>query len=142
MLRRIVKRVRISSILGALLNLRRVVLPTVPIRLRLISHRRDVASLQIRMLLLGTSRSFALLSPASRDFTSLSPQASPHQAGKPKEADARRQPLLLVLPTGFEPAIFAVRGRCPKPLDDGSRNLHSDAEHARASREAQQPGTL
>ena len=26
----------------------------------------------------------------------------------------------LVLPTGFEPAIFAVRGRCPKPLDDGS----------------------
>ncbi len=26
----------------------------------------------------------------------------------------------MVLPTGFEPAIFAVRGRCPKPLDDGS----------------------
>ena len=26
----------------------------------------------------------------------------------------------LVLPTGFEPAIFAVRGRCPEPLDDGS----------------------
>ena len=25
----------------------------------------------------------------------------------------------VVPPTGFEPAIFAVRGRCPKPLDDG-----------------------
>ncbi len=27
----------------------------------------------------------------------------------------------LVLRTGFEPATFAVRGRCPKPLDDRSR---------------------
>jgi hypothetical protein len=26
----------------------------------------------------------------------------------------------LVLRTGFEPAIFAVKGRCPKPLDDRS----------------------
>jgi hypothetical protein len=27
---------------------------------------------------------------------------------------------VLVLRTGFEPATFAVRGRCPKPLDDRS----------------------
>ena len=27
----------------------------------------------------------------------------------------------MVLRTGFEPAIFAVRGRCPKPLDDRSK---------------------
>ncbi len=27
---------------------------------------------------------------------------------------------VLVLRTGFEPAIFAVRGRCPEPLDDRS----------------------
>ena len=26
----------------------------------------------------------------------------------------------MVLPKGFEPSIFAVRGRCPRPLDDGS----------------------
>lgn len=32
----------------------------------------------------------------------------------------------LVLPTGFEPAIFAVRGRCPEPLDDGSRQELKD----------------
>ena len=25
----------------------------------------------------------------------------------------------MVLPVGFEPTIFAVRGRCPGPLDDG-----------------------
>jgi hypothetical protein len=30
----------------------------------------------------------------------------------------------VVLRTGFEPAIFAVRGRCPKPLDDRSRWSH------------------
>ena len=26
----------------------------------------------------------------------------------------------LVAPTGFEPATFALRGRRPKPLDDGA----------------------
>ena len=30
----------------------------------------------------------------------------------------------LVLLTGFEPAIFAVRGRCPEPLDDRSRQRY------------------
>ena len=28
----------------------------------------------------------------------------------------------LVAPTGFEPATFALRGRRPKPLDDGAIN--------------------
>lgn len=28
---------------------------------------------------------------------------------------------IMVLPAGFEPAIFAVRGQRPKPLDDGSK---------------------
>jgi hypothetical protein len=27
-----------------------------------------------------------------------------------------------VTPAGFEPAIFAMRGRCPRPLDDGATN--------------------
>ena len=26
----------------------------------------------------------------------------------------------LVAPTGFEPVIFALRGRCPRPLDEGA----------------------
>lgn len=25
----------------------------------------------------------------------------------------------MVRPAGFEPAIFALRGRCPEPLDEG-----------------------
>jgi hypothetical protein len=29
----------------------------------------------------------------------------------------------MVLRTGFEPAIFAVRGRCPEPLDDRSTRV-------------------
>ena len=28
--------------------------------------------------------------------------------------------ILLVAPTGFEPATSALRGRRPKPLDDGA----------------------
>lgn len=31
-------------------------------------------------------------------------------------------PPKMVLPTGFEPVIFHVRGGCPGPLDDGSMN--------------------
>lgn len=34
----------------------------------------------------------------------------------------RRLPQKMVLPTGFEPVIFHVRGGCPGPLDDGSMN--------------------
>ena len=26
----------------------------------------------------------------------------------------------MVTPTGFEPVIFAVKGRCPRPLDEGA----------------------
>ena len=29
----------------------------------------------------------------------------------------------LVARTGFEPVIFAVKGRCPKPLDERAINL-------------------
>ena len=41
----------------------------------------------------------------------------------PSKTTKRMNPaglILLVLRTGFEPAIFAVRGRCPEPLDDRS----------------------
>ena len=27
-------------------------------------------------------------------------------------------------PAGFEPAIFAVKGRCPRPLDEGATQQH------------------
>ncbi len=33
---------------------------------------------------------------------------------------AARSSGTLVAPTGFEPAIFALKGRCPGPLDDGA----------------------
>ncbi len=29
-----------------------------------------------------------------------------------------KHPALIVARTGFEPVIFALRGRCPKPLDE------------------------
>ena len=31
----------------------------------------------------------------------------------------------LVAPTGFEPATSALRGRRPKPLDDGATKCHA-----------------
>ena len=39
---------------------------------------------------------------------------------KKAERDARPFLFQLVAPTGFEPAISALRGRRPKPLDDGA----------------------
>ena len=39
---------------------------------------------------------------------------------KKAERDARPSLFQLVAPTGFEPAISALRGRRPKPLDDGA----------------------
>ena len=39
---------------------------------------------------------------------------------KKAEHDARPSLFQLVAPTGFEPAISALRGRRPKPLDDGA----------------------
>ena len=39
---------------------------------------------------------------------------------KKTEHDARPSLFQLVAPTGFEPAISALRGRRPKPLDDGA----------------------
>ena len=37
-----------------------------------------------------------------------------------KKAEAKASAVHLVAPTGFEPATFALRGRRPKPLDDGA----------------------
>lgn len=37
-----------------------------------------------------------------------------------KKAEAKASAEHLVAPTGFEPATFALRGRRPKPLDDGA----------------------
>ena len=37
-----------------------------------------------------------------------------------KKAEAKASAVDLVAPTGFEPATFALRGRRPKPLDDGA----------------------
>ena len=37
-----------------------------------------------------------------------------------KKAEAYASAAHLVAPTGFEPATFALRGRRPKPLDDGA----------------------
>ena len=37
-----------------------------------------------------------------------------------KKAEAKAPAEHLVAPTGFEPATFALRGRRPKPLDDGA----------------------
>ena len=39
-----------------------------------------------------------------------------------KKAEAKASAVHLVAPTGFEPATFALRGRRPKPLDDGAIN--------------------
>ena len=45
--------------------------------------------------------------------------------------------LCFVPPMGFEPTISALRGRCPRPLDDGGRsgniNRHRRAASAPAS---------
>ena len=37
-----------------------------------------------------------------------------------KKAEVKASAVHLVAPTGFEPATFALRGRRPKPLDDGA----------------------
>ncbi len=37
-----------------------------------------------------------------------------------KKAEAKASAVPVVAPTGFEPATFALRGRRPKPLDDGA----------------------
>lgn len=39
-----------------------------------------------------------------------------------KKAETKASAVHLVAPTGFEPATFALRGRRPKPLDDGAIN--------------------
>ena len=44
-----------------------------------------------------------------------------------KKAEAKASAEHLVAPTGFEPATFALRGRRPKPLDDGA--IKKAAEH-------------
>ena len=57
-----------------------------------------------------------------RKSGSLSGRVVP-SAGRPteqKKTPLLRRLLCLVAPTGFEPATFALRGRRPKPLDDGA----------------------
>ena len=46
------------------------------------------------------------------------------EGAKKEAAGITRQPReSLVAPTGFEPATSALRGRRPKPLDDGAMQL-------------------
>ena len=44
----------------------------------------------------------------------------PARPTEQKKTPLSRRLLCLVAPTGFEPATFALRGRRPKPLDDGA----------------------
>ena len=42
-----------------------------------------------------------------------------------KKSRPRAARKFLVAPTGFEPATSALRGRRPKPLDDGATNCNA-----------------
>ncbi len=44
--------------------------------------------------------------------------------------------LLVVAHTGFEPVISALRGRCPRPLDECASSQQDYSTHTRSSSQA------
>ncbi len=85
--------------------------------------RRSRASLRTRASShLTRWPGWALRAACARSSDAASEATNP-AISHPSKMTKRMNPgglILLVLRTGFEPAIFAVRGRCPEPLDDRS----------------------